>query len=64
MKRGSGIGHVVAEMRISNNRAIVEPGRDDALIGAIVLEDLDLLVDCSQQMLRLRDPEKMLAFVE
>ena len=26
--------------------AVVEPARDDALIGAIVLEDLDLLVDC------------------
>jgi hypothetical protein len=30
-------------------KALVEPKRDTALIGAIVLEALDLLVDCSQQ---------------
>ena len=36
--------------------AIVEPKRDTALIGAIVLEDLDLLVDCQQQRLVPRDP--------
>ena len=29
--------------------AVVEPNRSDALIGAIVLEDLDLLVDCKAQ---------------
>jgi len=45
-------------------RAIVEPGRSDALIGAIVLEDLDLLVDCSKQTLQLRDPNQMLGVVE
>jgi len=36
--------------------AIVEPRRQTALIGAIVLEDLDLLVDCQQQRLVPRDP--------
>ncbi len=36
--------------------AIVEPKRDSALIGAIVLEDLDLLVDCQHQCLVPRDP--------
>jgi predicted aspartyl protease len=36
--------------------AIVEPKRTDALIGAIVLEDLDLLVDCQRQRLVPRDP--------
>jgi predicted aspartyl protease len=36
--------------------AIVEPGRTTALIGAIVLEDLDLLVDCQHQQLIPRDP--------
>jgi predicted aspartyl protease len=36
--------------------AIVEPKRDSALIGAIVLEALDLLVDCKQQCLVPRDP--------
>jgi len=40
-------------------RAIVEPNRSDALVGAIVLEDLDLLVDCSQQTLQPRNPEHM-----
>lgn len=36
--------------------AIVEPKRETALIGAIVLEDLDLLVDCLHQRLVPRDP--------
>jgi predicted aspartyl protease len=36
--------------------AVVEPKRDTALIGAIVLEALDLLVDCRQQRLIPRDP--------
>jgi predicted aspartyl protease len=36
--------------------AIVEPRRKNALIGAIVLEDLDLLVDCQHQRLIPRDP--------
>ncbi len=37
-------------------RAIVEPKRTTALIGAIVLEDLDLLVDCIAQRVIPRDP--------
>jgi predicted aspartyl protease len=36
--------------------AIVEPKRQDALIGAIVLEALDLLVDCTTQQVVPRDP--------
>jgi predicted aspartyl protease len=36
--------------------AICEPKREDALIGAIVLEDLDLLVDCVAQQVVPRDP--------
>ena len=36
--------------------AIIEPRRQDALIGAIVLEALDLLVDCQRQQLVPRDP--------
>jgi predicted aspartyl protease len=36
--------------------AIVEPKKEVALVGAIVLEDLDLLVDCAQQRLIPRDP--------
>ena len=37
--------------------AIVEPKRETALIGAIVLEDLDLLVDCANLRLMRRDPD-------
>ena len=44
--------------------AIVEPARDDALVGAIVLEELDLLVDCIGQTLQPRDPKGMLAEIE
>jgi predicted aspartyl protease len=36
--------------------AVVEPKRDTALIGAVVLETLDLLVDCRRQRLIPRDP--------
>jgi predicted aspartyl protease len=36
--------------------ALVEPKRKNALIGAIVLEQLDLLVDCKHQRLVPRDP--------
>jgi predicted aspartyl protease len=36
--------------------ALVEPKREDALIGAIVLEALDLLVDCKAQRVVPRDP--------
>ena len=35
---------------------IIEPKRTSALIGAIVLEDLDLLVDCQHERLVPRDP--------
>lgn len=36
--------------------AIVEPKRQTALVGAIVLEALDLLVDCQSQRVVPRDP--------
>ena len=45
-------------------RAIVAPERTTALVGAIVLEDLDLLVDCTNQMLKPRDPEHIVAEIE
>jgi predicted aspartyl protease len=45
-------------------KAIVEPDRTDALIGAIVLEDLDLLVDCRTQTLQPRDPNQIIAELE
>ena len=44
--------------------AIVEPGRTDALIGAIVMEDLDFLVDCSSQTLQPRDPNGIISEAE
>jgi predicted aspartyl protease len=44
--------------------ALVEPDRTTALIGAIVLEDLDLLVDCTTQTLNPRDPNRFVAEVE
>lgn len=44
--------------------AIVEPGRDSALIGAIVLEELDFLVDCVTQRLTPRDPNQIISEAE
>ena len=45
-------------------RAIVEPDRDTALIGAIVLEELDFVVDCVSQRLYPRDPNRIIAEIE
>jgi predicted aspartyl protease len=44
--------------------AVVEPNRDDALIGAIVLEELDLVVDCATQSLYPREPDSILTEIE
>jgi predicted aspartyl protease len=44
--------------------AIVEPKRTTALIGAIVLEELDFLVDCKNQCLVPRDPDYKLSEIE
>lgn len=44
--------------------AIVEPRRTEALIGAIMLEDLDFLVDCAQQKLVPRDPSYIVSEIE
>lgn len=44
--------------------AIVEPDRTTALIGAIVLEDLDFLVDCTKQKLVPRDPDRIVSEIE
>jgi predicted aspartyl protease len=44
--------------------AVVEPRRQDALIGAIVLETLDLLVDCTHQRLVPRDPDFIVSELE
>jgi len=44
--------------------AVVEPDRQDALIGAIVLEELDLLIDCGTQSLYPREPDTILTEIE
>jgi len=44
--------------------AISEPKRETALIGAIVLEDLDLLVDCTAQQVVPRDPRGAIYEIE
>jgi predicted aspartyl protease len=44
--------------------ATVGPKRQTALIGAIVLEDLDLLVDCTHQRLYPRDPNTIVSEIE
>jgi predicted aspartyl protease len=53
------------ELQIQNRSsvfsAVVEPGRPDALVGAIVLEELDFVVDCPTQKLVPRDPHGMFA---
>jgi len=56
--------HLAYGGRDSVFNAIVEPGRDSILIGAIVLEDLDFLVDCVGQRLMPRDPKQILSEVE
>ena len=44
--------------------ALVEPKRDTALIGAIVLETLDYLVDCVAQKVVPRDPKYIVSEIE
>jgi predicted aspartyl protease len=50
--------------RHGNFRAILEPNRTEVLIGAIVMEDLDLLIDCRTQTLQPRDPKQIIAEIE
>lgn len=50
--------------RSSAFTAVVEPARESALIGAIVMEELDLIVDCTAQQLLPRDPKGMISEVE
>ena len=44
--------------------AVVEPGRTEALIGILVLEELDLLPDCTAGALSPRDPDGIVTEVE
>jgi clan AA aspartic protease len=60
------VQHVQVEIqgRKGTFTAIVEPDRTEALIGAIVLEDLDFLVDCLKQQLVPRDPSIIISEIE
>ena len=42
----------------------IEPARDSASIGAIVLEELDLLVDSTQGRLVPRDPKQIISEIK
>jgi hypothetical protein len=44
--------------------AIDEPSRQDALIGAIVLEELDLIIDRTRNEVRPRDPDRIISEIE
>lgn len=44
--------------------AILEPNRHTALLGRIVLDDLDLVVDRTMQTLRPRDPDRIVSEIE
>jgi clan AA aspartic protease len=44
--------------------AAIEPKRETALLGAIVLEDLDFVVDCTSQRLVPRDPKYIVSEIE
>ncbi len=55
---------ITIEGREGSFSAVVEPKRTDALIGAIVLEELDLLPDCTNLRLRPRDPKQIIAEIE
>ena len=56
--------HLTLLGRSSVFKASVEPRRVSALIGAIVLEDLDFLVDSTLQQLRPRDPKMIVSEAE
>jgi predicted aspartyl protease len=56
--------HVQLAGRGSVFTAILEPNRTDALLGAIVMEELDLLVDCTGQKVIPRDSDRIFAEIE
>ena len=60
------VDNVLVELlgRTSIFKALVEPDRTDALIGAIVMEDLDLLVDCTRETIYRRDPDMVISEIE
>lgn len=44
--------------------ATIEPDREEALIGTIVLEELDLIVDCATESIHPRDPDRIITAIE
>ncbi len=60
------VGDVQLEIqgRSSVFTAVVEPARTDALIGAIVLEELDFVPGCTRQALLPRDPSGLFAEID
>jgi hypothetical protein len=72
-RRDSAMGRISVDMQIANNddlahsdtfTGVVKPKRASALIGAVVLEVLDLLVDCRHQRLMPRHPDGPLYEIE
>ncbi len=60
------VADVLVELlgRKATFRASIEPNRYFALIGVIVLEEFDLLVDCTTEKLRPRDPNHIISEIE
>ncbi len=56
--------HVELLGRTGTFTAMIEPKRRSALIGAIVLEDLDYMVDCTHQRLVPRNPKFVVSEIE
>jgi predicted aspartyl protease len=63
-RRGAEGAYVELLGRHGTFTAIVEPNRETALLGAIVLEDLDLLVDCPNERVVPRDPRGVIHEIE
>lgn len=63
-RRGAEGAYVELLGRHGTFTAVVEPKRETALLGAIVLEDLDLLVDCPNERIIPRDPKGMIHEIE
>lgn len=63
-RRGAEGVYVALLGRHGTFTAVVEPKRETALLGAIVLEDLDLLVDCPNEQLVPRDPRGIVHEIE
>jgi predicted aspartyl protease len=63
-RRGAEAAYVELLGRHGTFTAVVEPKRKTALLGAIVLEDLDLLVDCPNERVVPRDPHGIVHEIE